>query len=320
LIVGNDAHSTEGGALQPIPRVSVITAAYNAAAHVAETIESVLAQTYQDFDYIVVDDGSSDETAEIVSRYAPRVTMIRQENAGAGAARNRGIELAGGDYVAIVDADDVWAPDKLERQVAALDQHLTAGVCYTNAMSVTTDESTLEAVMVPPHGSLTCRMAMTGRHPIVTSSVLFRRRFLEDRPYRTDLRVAEDYHVNLKVLWRCGERSVFIDDPLVRYRVVETSLLRQIDAWGRGRLTLKAVEAFIDDMRVEKPVPAEVQRQALAYCHFMWAWYCIDGRVRYRFAAGELLKALRGNPRLAWLVSRQEVKLVRNAVRSGIGR
>jgi len=289
--------------------VTVVTAAYNAAPYIAQTIESVLAQTYKDFDYIIVDDGSSDETVEIVTRYAPRVIVICQENAGAGAARNRGVELAAGDYVAIVDADDVWAPDKLERQVAAMDQNLTAGLCYTNATSVTPDGSTLEAVVVRPHGLLTCRMAMTGCHPIVTSSVLFRRRFLEKRPYRTDLRATEDYHVNLKVLWRSGEHSVFIDEPLVRYRIVETSVLRQVDAWERGRLTLKAVEGFVEDMRAEKPVPAQLQRRALAYAHYQWAWYCIHAGAANGFATRQLLHALVDDWRLGPQVARQIAKM-----------
>ena len=290
-------------------RVTVVTAAYNAAPYIAETIESVLAQTYEDFDYIVVDDGSSDETVEIVARYAPRVVAVRQENAGAGAARNRGVELAAGEYVAIVDADDVWVPDKLERQVAAMDKVLSAGLCYTNATSVTADGSTVKAGMVAPHGPLTCRMAMTGCHPIVTSSVLFRRSFLENRPYRTDLFATEDYHVNLKVLWRSGERSVFIDEPLVRYRVVDTSVLGQIDAWERGRLTLKAVEAFVEDMRVEKPLPAELERRALAYAHYVWAWYCIHAGVASGFAMRQLLHALVEDWRLGPQVTRQIAKM-----------
>jgi len=295
-------------------RVTVVTAAYNAAPYIAETIESVLAQTFTDFEYVVVDDGSTDGTADIVSRHVPRITLVRQENAGAGAARNRGIELAKGDYVAILDADDVWAPYKLERQVAAMDRDLSAGVCYTNATSITADGSTLEALMVPPHGPLTCRMAMTGRNPIVTSTVLFRRSFLESRPYRTDLPATEDYHVNLKVLWRSGERSVFINEPLVRYRIVDTSVLRQIQAWERGRLTLKAVEVFFDDMRFEKPVPQDQQRRGVAYSRLAWASYCIDGRTRYRFALGQLVRAVRDDPKLAWRVSRQAAKLTRNAL------
>jgi glycosyltransferase involved in cell wall biosynthesis len=290
-------------------RVTVVTAAYNAAPYIAETIESVLAQTYSDFDYVVVDDGSTDGTADIIARYAPRVTSIRQQNAGAGAARNRGVETADGEYVAIVDADDVWAPEKLERQVTAMDQRdPDAGLCYTNATSVRADGTTLEAAMIMPHGPLTCLMAVTGDHPIVTSSVLFRRRYLEGRPYR-NLPVTEDHHVNLKVLWRSSERSIFIDEPLVRYRVLDTSVLRQVDPWERGRLTLEAIELFVGDMRSEKPVPRDIERRGIAWAHFQWGWYCIHGGVAYGSATRQLLYALLGDWRLSGRVARQFVKM-----------
>jgi glycosyltransferase involved in cell wall biosynthesis len=291
-------------------RVTVVTAAYNSARYISETIESVLAQTYSDYDYVVIDDGSTDGTANIIARYAPRVTVIHQQNAGAGAARNRGVEIAEGEYVAIIDADDVWAPEKLERQVAAMDQwDPDAGLCYTNATSVRVDGTTLETAMITPHEQLTCLMAVTGYHPIVTSSVLFRRRYLESRPYRTNLPATEDYHVNLKVLWRSGERSIFIDEPLVRYRVVETSVLRQIDPLEKGRLTLKAIETFIDDMRMEKPLPRDLQHRGIAWAHFQWAWFCIDRRVSYGPATRQLLRALLGDWRLSGRVARQFVKM-----------
>jgi len=291
-----------------MPRVTVVTAAYNAAPFLAETMDSVLAQTFTDFDYIVVDDGSSDTTADIISGYASHVVSIRQENAGEGAARNRGFELASGDYVAIVDADDVWEPRKLERQVAAMDQSPKSGLCYTNASTIRADGSISVPLMVQPHRQLTCMTALTGGNPIVTSSVLYRREYLEDRPYGTSP-IAADYHVHLKVLWRCEERAVFIDEPLVRYRVVDTSALRSVDAWNRGRLTLKAVEAFVDDMREEKPVPRDLERRGVAYAHFQWAWYCIQARDSYGFAMRQLLHAMIDDWRLGPLVVRQFAKM-----------
>jgi glycosyltransferase involved in cell wall biosynthesis len=290
-------------------RVTVVTAAYNAEPYIAETIESVLAQTYTDFDYVVVDDGSTDRTAEVAARYGPRVTCIRQQNAGTGAARNRGFELAAGEYVAVVDADDVWAPDKLERQVHAMDRDPDAGLCYTNASSVRADGSVCDTATVRPHPPVSCLMVMTGRNPLITSTVMYRRRFLEARPYRTDLPVVEDYHLHLKVLWRSGERSVFVDEPLVRYRITTTSVLGQAEAWDRGRLTFEAVHLFLSDMDDEKPVPADLQRRAVAYAHLQWAWYCISGKVAYRCAIRGLLRALRGDWRLGPSVARQFAKL-----------
>lgn len=295
-----------------MPRVTVVTAAYNAAPFIAEAIESVFAQTYTDFEYIVVDDGSSDDTAAIVARYLPRLSLIRQGNAGEGPARNRGFELAHGEYVAVIDADDVWAANKLERQVAAMDRQPDAGLSYTNSSKIRPDGSLIQTFMIGPHGPLTCLDALTGHNSIVNSSVLYRRRYLEARPY-TNLRVGADFVVNMKVLWRSGQQSVFIDEPLTRYRIVETSVLARVEAWARGRAELEAVETFIRAMRHENPLPHSMQTRAIARAHFDWAWFCIEGRVRYTFAMHELGRAVRGDPRLLLAAGLQLVKLVRNA-------
>jgi glycosyltransferase involved in cell wall biosynthesis len=101
------------------PLASVVIPAYEAERFLAEAIESVLAQTYAPVETIVVDDGSSDRTAEIATRY-PQVTVIRQPNAGPAAARNRGFAASSGDLVAFHDADDLMTPDKLEVQIGHL--------------------------------------------------------------------------------------------------------------------------------------------------------------------------------------------------------
>src|SRR6516165_4853362 len=107
------------------PLVSVIIPAFDAAANIRQTLNSVLAETYQDFEVIVVDDGSSDATGAIVEEYVAgdtRFHLIRQSNAGVGAARNTAIRKARGKYIAPLDADDYWFPEKLEKQVACAEQ------------------------------------------------------------------------------------------------------------------------------------------------------------------------------------------------------
>src|SRR5208283_5971540 len=94
-----------------VPRVSVIIPAYNAAATVARTIDSVFGQTFPDFEIICVDDGSNDATLSIVQQYSPRVRLIEQANSGPAAARNNGARNSCGDCLAFLDADDIWAPD-----------------------------------------------------------------------------------------------------------------------------------------------------------------------------------------------------------------
>lgn len=102
------------------PIVSVVIPTYNRAHCVSDAIDSVLTQSFQDFELIVVDDGSTDETPDIVSAYGDRIKLIRQKNSGASAARNAGIRAAQGEWVAFLDSDDTWEPEKLKVQVEDL--------------------------------------------------------------------------------------------------------------------------------------------------------------------------------------------------------
>lgn len=101
--------------------ISVIIPVYNCADFLPEAIESVLAQTCPPAEIIVVDDGSMDGSAEVAARYAPRVRVLAQPNGGAGSARNLGVRNAGRPLLAFLDADDVWLPDKLQRQMSAME-------------------------------------------------------------------------------------------------------------------------------------------------------------------------------------------------------
>ncbi|MBE9009337.1 glycosyltransferase family 2 protein [Pseudanabaenaceae cyanobacterium LEGE 13415] len=115
--------------------VSVIIPAYNAAAFIGQTLDSVLKQTYQEFEIIVVDDGSRDRTAEIVESYAKRdrrIRLLKQENSGVAAARNLAIAESKGEYISPIDADDIWYPEKLEKQVRCIEaSDETVGLVYS---------------------------------------------------------------------------------------------------------------------------------------------------------------------------------------------
>ena len=117
------------------PKVCVIVPAYNSAAYTLETVESILAQTYSNFELIVVDDGSTDHTQEALKPYLDRIRYIYKENGGACSARNLGIRESKSTYVACLDCDDLWLPEKLEYSVKALEENPQAafvfGDCYT---------------------------------------------------------------------------------------------------------------------------------------------------------------------------------------------
>src|SRR5690242_13247080 len=110
--------------------VSVIIPTYNGTAFLRETIDSALAQTYPAVEVIVVDDGSTDDTAAVIAEYGDRIKGIAQANSGTSAARNTGIRASSGDYIAFLDHDDLWAPIKLARQMRVLRDHPELGMVY----------------------------------------------------------------------------------------------------------------------------------------------------------------------------------------------
>ena len=115
-----------------MPKVSIVIPAYNAMKYLPETVATVFQQTYEDYEVIIVNDGSTDDVAAWVTELNhPKVKLISQENQGLSGARNTGIIHAQGDYVALLDADDLWHPTKLEKQVKCLDQFPEAGLVYT---------------------------------------------------------------------------------------------------------------------------------------------------------------------------------------------
>lgn len=123
-----------------MPSVSVIIPAYNAEETILETIHSVQAQTYQDFEILVIDDGSKDRTVEIVKEVDdPRIKVFTYPNGGVSVARNRGIEKSTGEFLAFIDNDDLWTPDKLELQLQALDKRQNADAVYSWSVNMVDD-------------------------------------------------------------------------------------------------------------------------------------------------------------------------------------
>jgi len=119
--------------------VSVIIPVYNAREVIRETVDSVLKQTWSDYEIIVVDDGSTDESAAVVQQFREKVTYVYQDNKGVAQARNRGIEESTGEYIALLDHDDLWHPTKLEKQVAVLRQRPEVGLVITRIMHIRSD-------------------------------------------------------------------------------------------------------------------------------------------------------------------------------------
>lgn len=210
------------------PLVSVVIPVHNAERYVAETLDSVFAQTYPDIEVVVVDDGSSDDSELALAPYRDRIVYINQANAGVSAARNAGIRRATGEYVAFLDADDLWEPDKLAIQVARLGE-TGAALVHSNASYM--DESGNPR---PPHipdfpyaceGMCFNRLFLDG-NGLMTSSVMVRRQCLEEAGlFTVGVAYAEDYELWLKIAFRWP--LAWCPQALVRYRLHERAATAQ---------------------------------------------------------------------------------------------
>lgn len=201
------------------PTVSVVIPAYNAAPLLPDTIDSVLDQTYAHVEVIVVDDGSADETPEILADYGDAIRAIRQENAGSASARNRGIEAAEGEYIALLDADDRWLPRKLERQMQQLTTHPDLLWNYTDWLHVdgTTGETIYRASQVVDHPSGDVLRPLIGRLFIPPSTEVIRRDVFEEVGLYDESRlhrISEDWEFTLRVAERYPVG--YVNEPLVK--------------------------------------------------------------------------------------------------------
>ncbi len=155
------------------PLVSCIVPVFNGERYLAEALDSILAQTYRPVDLIVVDDGSTDGTAQVAAGYGERITYLYQENSGPAAARNKGIDAAQGEFVAFLDADDVWHEEKLARQMVRFDARRELGVCSAYQKNFWSPE-------LEHHRSGSPDTGLDGVPPGVFSSAVVRRSLFDE--------------------------------------------------------------------------------------------------------------------------------------------
>jgi cellulose synthase/poly-beta-1,6-N-acetylglucosamine synthase-like glycosyltransferase len=201
------------------PTFSVVVAAYNAAATIGATLDAVLTQTCQDFEIIVVDDGSTDDTASRVRPYLidHRVRLHRQRNQGPSAARNAGIALASGEYVCMLDSDDLWLPHYLTSMKEGLKQARTVGFAFTRSWDL--DQTTnriRKFVSSPPDGAMDNQAAFLRaliEHNFIPNSTTVRREVL-DRVggFDPELLASEDYDLYLRIVSN-GYAAAYVPGP-----------------------------------------------------------------------------------------------------------
>ncbi len=231
------------------PAVSVIMPVYNVERFVRQSIVSVLNQTYTDFELIIVDDGGSDGSIALCRTLTdPRIQIIHQANRGLAGARNTGIAQAAGPIIALLDSDDCWLPEKLERHVAHLRAHPEVGVSYAGAALIDEDDKPIGISQRPRLGKVTARHVYCGQVVQNGSIPVFRRQALEDaairrpgdqRVYYFDesLRRSEDVECWIRIALKTQWRFAGLPGDLTLYRVnaggLSSDVIRQLESWER---------------------------------------------------------------------------------------
>jgi glycosyltransferase involved in cell wall biosynthesis len=210
-----------------MPLVSVIIPAYNGVArYLEQAIDSVLAQTFQDFELIVVDDASTDDTARLVLRFARARYCRRPENGGQAAARNDGARLAQGAYLAFLDQDDLWDPSFLEATLALLQASPEAALVHCDGYQVNERNDPLHYDAAMKHGA-TITQLLRGGHDVATSGSLFRRTCFDAvSGYDETLAVWEDIDLAIRLYQRFP--ILHLPKPLYRHRLYAGNVSRDI--------------------------------------------------------------------------------------------
>jgi len=205
-----------------MPRVSIVIPTFNLARYIGRTLDSVFAQTYSDYEVIVVDDGSTDDTPQVLAQYAGRLQYHHQANRGVAAARNTALTKANGELIAYLDADDMWYPQKLTRQVDFLDTHGQCGIVHSDTAVLDESDQIIysafnrQTLREVPQGQ--CLTALLQRNHIQPLTVIERRSCVERiGGFDERLRGVDDY-MRWTLLAIEGVEFGSVDEPLALYR------------------------------------------------------------------------------------------------------
>ena len=313
----------ESRALNASPQLSVIIPAYNIAPYIAETLESVFAQTFTGYEVIVVNDGSPDtkdfETA--LRPYLDRIVYLKQENGGASVARNTGLKAARGEFVAFLDGDDLWLPNYLDEQMKFIQ---TRGCDLACADAIFFgDESKNGATYMtawmndaPDSGDFNFLDLVDAKRSVVTSGVVARRQsIIEIGLFDKELRRAQDFDLWLRLACS-GHRLSYQRKALLKYRRREDSLSGGLINSHRRELTIfDKIEHSYDLSAEQRTAVAEIIRKRRALLQFeLGKLYAARGEFKQSHAS--FAEANRLQPTLKGRFALSLVRFAPQAVRA----
>jgi len=249
------------------PTVSVIIPAYKVARFISEALDSVFAQRFTDFEVIVINDGSPDTPylEQQIAKYRGSIKYLSQPNRGAGAARNAGLRIARGEYVAFLDGDDVWLPDLLEGQLELIRSDGGYDLVYANAINFGDSVSNSVTYMThnPSHGEVTFKKLLCGECNVVTSTVVARREpIIRIGCFDERFPNSQDFDLWLRLIKDANAKITYQKKILVRRRIYQGSLASDpIRSFSGELAVLSSVRRRIDLTAEEKNILEDTARK-----------------------------------------------------------
>jgi glycosyltransferase involved in cell wall biosynthesis len=266
-------------------RISVIIPTFNSAALVTAAVESCLAQTAPPAEILVIDDGSTDDTRQRLAPYAGRLRYLHQQNTGVAAARNLGLKQATGELIAFLDADDVWHPRKLERQIAAMTANHNVSLLGTSIFNWPIE--TPSELHKPANVRPVAWRKLAVKNQFVTSSVILRRSVLAKvGDFDTTLQGPEDHDLWLRIA-ETGATVAILDEPLTGYRDTPNSLSQKADTMRAG---MRQILRKLDQRQAWKN-HRWLRRKAYGYCDYSCAYMAGAAGLPAR-ALGDLARSM----------------------------
>lgn len=220
------------------PRISVIIPCYNSEKFIKETMDSVLSQTYRDFEVIVIDDGSKDKTREIIQSFDDeRIKYYYKKNGGMADARNEGIKLAKGEHIAFLDHDDIWFSDKLELQLSEIEKSECIGIVYSGYIEINDKHIILRESRPLRKGMILKNLLIEGNIVGTPSCVIVRKRVLDKvGVFNPSLSISADWDLWIRIA-KFYQVS-FVDKVLLKYRVHENSAHKNLILYEKDSLAV----------------------------------------------------------------------------------
>lgn len=314
------------------PLVSVIIPCYNNADMLPSAVNSVLAQDYANIEVIVIDDGSTDESINVLKQFGDKITLIQQENQGPAAARNKGLQAASGKYIAFNDSDDLWLPGKLTAQVNYLQHHPDFALCYcgwmewngeTSLVSVTTNlvDAAPSISSKYPENEGWIYLDLLKESVIHTITAVLRREVVDEiGMFNTEYRIGEDHDFWLRISQKY--RIAKLSQVYALYRNNPKSITKKVHD---KNFSLLVLESAITNYGLKCPSGEQASQPVVNHYlggrHFTYGYNAMmqghrdkalvsfKGCIRYRYRLGKaiLLSAVCAVPPLYKLFSRKKI-------------